>query len=71
MEDEAALGDLSVQRGVVVEAVFPVGGEAEEGEVEFVGFGDVEDAEDGGDGVEFWGHGWGFIGRGLVDVVLW
>lgn len=56
VQNDAAFGYLPVQRGVVVEAMLPVGFEAEVVEVEFVGFGDVKDAEDGGDGVEFWGH---------------
>lgn len=51
------MGDLPVQGAVGVVPVLPVGCEAQVFEVELVGFGDVEDAEDGGDGVEFWGHG--------------
>jgi len=53
VQDQAAPRDLPIQRRVVVESVVPVDFEAEVFEVEFICFGDVEDAEDWGDGLEF------------------
>lgn len=59
VEDAVVFGDLQVKGEVGGEAVFPVDFEAEVVDVEFFGFGFVEDAEDGG-GVAKVHGGWLF-----------
>ncbi len=47
MEDAVVFGDLQVEGEVGGKAVFPVDFEAEVVDIEFFGFGFVEDAENG------------------------
>jgi len=57
MDDEAVAGDLHVERGGGVEAVFPVEVEAGVVEIELACFFDGEDAEDGDDFLGAKAHG--------------
>ena len=50
VQDQVAARHLAVERRVVVKAVIPIDLEAEKALVEFVGLGDIEDAQDRDDG---------------------
>jgi hypothetical protein len=56
VQDEVAARHLPVERRVVGEAVIPIDLEAEKALVEFVGLGDIEDAQDRDDAGEFNGY---------------
>ena len=56
VQDEVAARHLPVERRVIVEAMIPIDLEAEKGLIEFVGLGDVEDAQDRDDARELYSH---------------
>jgi hypothetical protein len=62
MQLAAVADDACVERRIVVEAVFEAHLETEEAEVELMRLGDVEDAQDRGDGAEL-RHGVATVGR--------
>jgi hypothetical protein len=52
MQDQIAARNLAVERGVRIEPVVPIDGEAEEPKIKFIRFPDIENAQDRDDGAE-------------------